>query len=144
MPESCRSYFTLLLPKAHFPAVMKDHLRENPTIHACMTSWQNTWTYQTVTHDVSPHITHELLLVSGMDCTTLIFLCPLILVEKIRDSLSTKSCLFYERHWRDKEWISGLLNKPSTTILPWWVMSKMNWMGRQDVGLYLSVCGHYP
>lgn len=102
---------------------MKDNLRGNPSIHACMTLSQNTWTYQTVTHDVSPHVTREMLLVSSMDCTTWILIRPLILVEKIRDSLSTRSCLFCERLWWDKELISGLLNKPSKTILSWWVIS---------------------
>ena len=113
----------ILMPKAHLPAVMKDHLRGSPSTHACMTLWENTWPYQTVTHDVSPHITHEMLLVSGMDCTTWIFLCPLILVEKIRNSVSTKSCLLCERHWWDKELNSCLLNKPSTTILSQLVIS---------------------
>ena len=61
-------------------------------------TWQNTWTYQTFTHDVSPHISREMLLVAGMDCTTWMFLCPLILVEKTRDSVSTKRCFFSEKH----------------------------------------------
>jgi hypothetical protein len=72
------------------------------------------WTYHAITPITIPHI-YELLLVSSIECTTWILLCPLIFVVDICDAISTKHFVC-EEHRRDKQNISGLLNKPSTKI----------------------------
>jgi hypothetical protein len=49
--------------------------------------------YQTTTNNPCPHINAELLLVSRMDYTMRILLCPLVLVVNIDDTISTETCL---------------------------------------------------
>lgn len=73
------------------------------------------WTYHTITTNTIPYI-YELLLVSSIECTTWILLCPLIFVVDICDAISIKHFVVCKEHIRDKQNISGLLNKPSTKI----------------------------
>jgi hypothetical protein len=56
--------------------------------------------YQTVTKNPRPHINAELLLVSRMDCTMSILLCPLVLVVNIDDAVFAETCLICkEQRW---------------------------------------------
>jgi hypothetical protein len=49
--------------------------------------WQNMWVYQKTTNNSCPHINAELLLVSRMDYTMRILLCPLVLAVIIDDAV---------------------------------------------------------
>jgi hypothetical protein len=73
-----------------------------PADIACNTLWQNMWTHHTTTPNTIPHIYFEILLVSSMECTTWIFLYPLMFVVEICDAISTKRFDVREEHWRDK------------------------------------------
>jgi hypothetical protein len=55
---------------------------------ACKLMWQNMRAYRTNTNNPCPYINAELLLVSRMDCTKRILLCPLVLVVNIDDGIS--------------------------------------------------------
>jgi hypothetical protein len=61
-----------------------------PVDGACNMLWQNIWTYHTITTNTIPHMYSELLLVSSMECTMWILLCPLMFVVEICDAISTK------------------------------------------------------
>jgi hypothetical protein len=54
--------------------------------------WQNMRVYQTITNNPCPHINAELLLVSKMDYTMRILVCPLVVVVNIDDAVSTETC----------------------------------------------------
>jgi hypothetical protein len=56
--------------------------------------WQNMLAHQTMTKNPRPHINSELLLVSRMDYTMRIILCPLVLVVKIDDTVCTKGASY--------------------------------------------------
>jgi hypothetical protein len=52
--------------------------------------WQNMRDYQTITNNPCPHINAELLLVSTLDYTIKILLCPLVLVVNTDDAATTR------------------------------------------------------
>jgi hypothetical protein len=54
--------------------------------------------YKTVTNNPCPHNNAELLLVSKMDYTVNIILCPLVLVVNINDAISTETSLTCKEH----------------------------------------------
>jgi hypothetical protein len=56
--------------------------------------WQNMLAYQTMTKDPSSHINSELRLVSRMDYTIKILLCPLVLVVNTDHAVSTKGAVY--------------------------------------------------
>jgi hypothetical protein len=55
--------------------------------------WENMLAYQIITKNPCPDIEAELLLVSRMDYTMTILLCPLVLVVNIDDAACTITCL---------------------------------------------------
>jgi hypothetical protein len=57
--------------------------------------WQNMRAYQIITKGLYPYINAELLLVSKMDYTMRILVCPLVLVVNTDDAVSTETCLIY-------------------------------------------------
>jgi hypothetical protein len=60
---------------------------------ACKPTWKNIRAYQTVTNNPCPYVNADLLLVSRMDYTMRILLCPLVLVVNTDDAIPTKTCL---------------------------------------------------
>jgi hypothetical protein len=58
---------------------------------ACKRTWQNTFAYQTVTNNTCQNINAELSMVSRLQFTMRIVLCPLVVVVKIYDALCTKN-----------------------------------------------------
>jgi hypothetical protein len=54
--------------------------------------------YQTITDNTCPHINAELLLVSRMDYTKRILLCPLVLVVNIVGAICTETCIICKEH----------------------------------------------
>lgn len=94
-------------------------------------------TYHTITPNTIPHIYSELLLMSNMEYTTWILLCPLMFVVEICDAIYSKRFDFREEHWRDKQNISGLLNKLSTKItglliISWHILqNRYTWMAER-------------
>ena len=89
----------------------------------CKALRHNMWTSHILAHNTSPHIDHEMLI-----CLAWIFLCSLTLFVEISDAISTKICLIYEEHWWDKKWTGSLLNKPSTAVFLWWLISRCHTM----------------
>jgi hypothetical protein len=55
--------------------------------------WKNMRAYQTIKNNPCPHINAELLLMSRMDYTMRILLCPLVLVVNIDEAVCTEICL---------------------------------------------------
>jgi hypothetical protein len=49
--------------------------------------------YQTITSNTCPNINAQMLLLSGLGYTMKIVNCPLVVVLKIYDAVSTKTCL---------------------------------------------------
>jgi hypothetical protein len=49
--------------------------------------------YQIITNNTCPNTDAELLLVSRLDYTVRIFLCPQVIVVKTDDAISIKTCL---------------------------------------------------
>jgi hypothetical protein len=74
----------------HLPVALADQVRRNLCGGSCKLVWQNMLAYQTMTKDPSPHINSEMRLVSRMEHTMKILLCPLVLVVNIDDAVSTK------------------------------------------------------
>ena len=113
---------------------------EVPVDFASKILWQTCWlTCQTVPHSTNIDINGGLLLVSTMDCTTLILLSLLPVVVNNFDTISTKLCLICDEHWWDKQHITDLyltslhctftvyyclLIKLLTKIVQWWVISR--------------------
>jgi hypothetical protein len=60
--------------------------------------WQNMQAHQTITNNPCPHINAELLLVSRMDYTMRILLCPLEWAVNTVDAVSTETCLICKEH----------------------------------------------
>jgi hypothetical protein len=54
--------------------------------------------YQTITNNLYPYFTAELLLVSRMDYTMSIILCPLVLVVNIDDAVCAETSLICKEH----------------------------------------------
>jgi hypothetical protein len=67
--------------------------KRSPVMVACKPTWQNMLVYQTITNTTCPNINAELLLVSRPEFITWIVLCPMVVVVKIYDAVSTKTCL---------------------------------------------------
>jgi hypothetical protein len=63
-----------------------------------MPMWQNMRAYQTITNNPCPLTNAELLLVSRMDYTMRILVCPLVLVVNIDDAVSTETWLICKEH----------------------------------------------
>jgi hypothetical protein len=70
---------------------------EISVVVACKLMWQYMQAYQTITNNPCLHINAELLLVTRIDYTTRILLCPLVLVMNI-DDVSTETCLICKEH----------------------------------------------
>jgi hypothetical protein len=66
---------------------------------ACELIWKNMWAYQTVTSNPCLHINAELLLVSRMDYSMRILLCPPVLLMNIDNANSTEMYLICKEHW---------------------------------------------
>jgi hypothetical protein len=60
---------------------------------------QNMWAYQTITDNPCPDINAELLLVvSRMDYTMRILLCPLVLIVNVDGAICSEMCLTCKEH----------------------------------------------
>jgi hypothetical protein len=55
-------------------------------------------TYQITTNNPCPHINAELQLMSRMDYTMRILVCPLVFVVNIDDAVSAITCFISEKH----------------------------------------------
>jgi hypothetical protein len=66
---------------------------EISVVVACKPMWRNVRAYRTITNNPCPHINAELLLVSRMDYTMRVLLCPLVLVVNIHDAETTPASL---------------------------------------------------
>jgi hypothetical protein len=60
--------------------------------------WRNMRAYQTIASNPCSQINAEQLLVSRMDYTMIILLCPLVLVVNIDDAVSTETCPICKEH----------------------------------------------
>jgi hypothetical protein len=58
---------------------------------ACKLTWQNMWAYKTVTSNICRNINDELLMVSGLEFIMRIVLCPLVVMVKMYDAISSKN-----------------------------------------------------
>jgi hypothetical protein len=60
---------------------------------ACKLTWQNMWAHQTITNNICQNINAELLLVSRVEHTIRIVLCPLVVVVNVYDAISANTCI---------------------------------------------------
>jgi hypothetical protein len=56
------------------------------------------WAYQTEMNSTCPNINAELLLLSRWEYTMMIVLSSLVVVVKMYDAISTKTCLIWKEH----------------------------------------------
>jgi hypothetical protein len=68
--------------------------------------WRNMRTYQTIANNPCSHINAEQLVVSRMNYTMRIILCPLVLVVNTDDAVSTETCIICKEHWSSTELLS--------------------------------------
>jgi hypothetical protein len=83
--------FVLRLPVVHLPVAFADHMRGNLR-SGCLYSDMAKDAGLPVVNKPCPHINAELLVVSRIDCTMRILLCPLVLVVNI-DDVSSERCV---------------------------------------------------
>jgi hypothetical protein len=63
----------------------------------CQHLWKNTRAYQNITNNAYSHINAELLLISGLNDSTRILLCPQVIV-KIHYIIPYEACLICKQH----------------------------------------------
>jgi hypothetical protein len=80
------------------PVALTDHVRGILVVFACKPMWQNMRAYQNITKNPCLQINAEILLVSRMDYTMSIPLCPLVLVVNVDDTVSMKTCFTCKEH----------------------------------------------
>jgi hypothetical protein len=82
----------------HLPVALADRVRRNLGSGCVKADVAKLRAYQITTNNSCPHINAELLLVSRMDYTVRILLCPLVLVVNINEAVRTETCLICKEH----------------------------------------------